>query len=85
MNPSVRQLLGISLQFRGFGLLLLAIADDSFLFIPIGSDLLMVLLVARNHGQLPNYVLAAATGSMVGVFLLDLVCRKGGKEGLKRL
>ncbi len=45
----------------------------------------MVLLVARHHDQLPVCVLAAAAGSTIGVFLLDLVCRKGGEEGLKRL
>ena len=45
----------------------------------------MVLLVARHPNQLPVYVLAAATGSTIGVLLLDLVCRKGGGEGLKRL
>jgi len=85
VNPSIRHLLGLFLQFGVFGLLLLAIADDSFLFIPIGSDLLMVVLVARHHDQLPVCVLAAATGSTIGVVLLDLVCRKGGEEGLKRL
>lgn len=64
--------------------MLLTIADDSFLFLPVGGDLLMVLLVARNHGHLPIYVVGAAAGSTIGVFLLDLVCRKGGEEGLKR-
>jgi len=29
-------------------------------------------------------VLAAASGSTIGVFLLDLVCRKGGEKSLKR-
>ena len=85
MNPSIRHLSGLFLQFGVFGLFLLAIADDSFLFIPIGSDLLMVLLVARHHDQLPVCVVAAATGSTIGVVLLDLVCRKSGEEGLKRL
>jgi membrane protein YqaA with SNARE-associated domain len=55
------------------------------LFLPIGSDLLTVVLVVRHHQQLPIYVLAAAVGSVVGVFLLDLVCRKWGEAGLKRL
>jgi membrane protein YqaA with SNARE-associated domain len=77
--------LAFFLQFGFWGLLLLAVADDSFLFLPIGSDLLTVILVARDHDRLPLYVLAAATGSTIGVFLLDLVCRKGGEEGLKRL
>ena len=65
--------------------MLLTIADDSFLFLPIGGDLLMVLLVARNHGALLVCVLAAAAGSTIGVFLLDLVCRKSGEAGLKRV
>jgi len=85
VNLSTRHLLAFFLQFGVFGLVLLTIADDSFLFVPIGSDLLRVLLVARNHSQLPVYVLTAAIGSTIGVFLLDLVCRRGGEEGLKRL
>ncbi len=68
-----------------FGLLLLTIADDSFLFLPVGGDLLMVILVARHHANLPIYVAAGAAGSTIGVFLLDLVCRKGGEAGLKRI
>ena len=85
MSLTIRHLLAFLLQFGAFGLLVLAIADDSFLFLPIGSDLLTVLLVARQHDRLPVYILAAAIGSTIGVFLLDLVCRKGGEEELKRL
>jgi len=85
VNLSIRHLLAFFLQFGMFGLLFLAIADDSFLFLPIGSDLLMVLLTARHHDQLLLYVLGAATGSTIGVLLLDLVCRKGGQEVLQRL
>jgi len=84
MNPSIRHLLGFFIQYGVFGLLL-TIADDSFLFLPVGGDLLMVILVARNHGEFPVYVLAAAAGSTIGVFFLDLVCRKGGEAGLKRM
>jgi membrane protein YqaA with SNARE-associated domain len=46
---------------------------------------LLVLLVARNHEQFPIYLLTAAAGSTIGVLLLDLVIRRGGAEGLKRL
>jgi membrane protein YqaA with SNARE-associated domain len=81
----MRHVLDFFLQYGIFGLLLLTIADDSFLFLPVGSDLLMVLLVARNHGRFPIYVLAAAAGSAIGVFFLDLVCRNGGEAGLKRV
>jgi membrane protein YqaA with SNARE-associated domain len=85
VNLSIRHLLAFFLQFGPFGLVLLAIADDSFLFLPVGTDLLTVLLVARHPDRLLLCALAAAVGSTIGVFLLDLVCRKGGEEGLKRL
>jgi membrane protein YqaA with SNARE-associated domain len=68
-----------------FGPLLLGIADSSFLFLPFGNDLLIVILTARNHKHLAFYVLTAAIGSTLGVLLLDTVCRKGGEEGLKRM
>jgi len=85
VSLSIRHLLAFFLQLGAFGILLVSIADDSFLFLPIGSDLLTVVLVARNHAWLPLYVLAGAVGSTIGVFVLDLVCRKGGEAGLKRL
>ena len=85
MDLSIRHLLAFFLQLGSFGIFLLSVADDSFLFLPIGSDLLTVILTARNHQRLLLYVLAGAVGSMAGVFLLDLICRKGGEEGLKRL
>lgn len=85
MHQSVRHILDFFLEFGVFGLVLLTIADDSFLFLPVGGDLLMVILVARNHAHLPIYVMGAAAGSTIGVFLLDLVCRKGGEAGLKRI
>ena len=85
MSLTIRHLLAFFLQYGVFGLILLAVADDSFLFLPIGSDLLTVGLVARNHAGLALYALAAAAGSTIGVFLLDLVCRNLGEAGLKRV
>ena len=67
------------------GPLLLGILDSSFLFFPFGNDFLVVVLTSRDREHLPLYVLAASVGSTIGVFLLDLVCRKGGQEGLKRM
>ncbi|HEX4488168.1 MAG TPA: VTT domain-containing protein, partial [Terriglobales bacterium] len=58
---------------------------SSFLFLPFGNDLLVVTLVARKHDGLPWYVLAAASGSTVGVFMLALVARKLGEEGIKKM
>lgn len=85
MSPTIRHLLAFFLQYGVLGLVLLAVADDSFLFLPIGCDLLTVVLVARNHERLALYALAAATGSTIGVFLLDLVCRNLGEAGLTRI
>ena len=85
MTPAMRDVLHFFLNYGVFGLLLLTIADDSFLFLPVGGDLLMVLLVASHHANLPVYVAAAAAGSTIGVLLLDLVCRNGGEAGLKRI
>jgi uncharacterized membrane protein YdjX (TVP38/TMEM64 family) len=33
----------------------------------------------------PLYILSASLGSAIGVLLLDLVCRKGGEEGLTKM
>lgn len=85
MSPTMRHILGFFLQYGALGLVLLTIADDSFLFLPVGGDLLMVFLVARNHSSLLIDIAAAAVGSTIGVFLLDLVCRKGGEAGLNRV
>jgi membrane protein YqaA with SNARE-associated domain len=81
----VRNLLAWLLKLGVFGPLILGIADSSFLFLPFGNDLLIVILVARNHARLLLLVLSAAIGSTLGVVLLDAVCRKGGEEGLKKM
>jgi membrane protein YqaA with SNARE-associated domain len=68
-----------------FGPFVMGVMDSSFLFLPFGNDLLVVGLVARNHGGWPLYVLSAVCGSTLGVFLLDLVARKGGEAGVQKV
>src|ERR1700675_4183230 len=85
MHAHIRALFAYFLHIGAFGLVILGILDSSFLFLPFGNDLLLVVLVARHHAYLPLYVLAASLGSATGVLLLDLVCRKGGEEGLKKI
>ncbi len=85
MHGFVRHLLVWLLRLGLFGPLLLGIADSSFLFLPFGNDLLIVILTARDHRHLAAYVAMAAIGSTLGVLLLDTVCRKGGEEGLKKM
>jgi membrane protein YqaA with SNARE-associated domain len=81
----MRHLIAYFLELGMAGLLLMGILDSSFLFIPTGNDLLLILLTARHHENVVAYVLAASVGSLLGVLLLDLVSRKGGEEGLKRI
>lgn len=68
------------------GLLVLGILDSSFLFAPLGNDLLMVALTARNRSiPLMFYYAAVSTaGSVLGCLLVDVVFRKAGEKGLER-
>jgi membrane protein YqaA with SNARE-associated domain len=85
VSSVLRHVLAWLLRLGLFGPLIFGIADSSFLFLPFGNDLLVVILTVRNHSHLPIYVVTAAIGSTLGLFLLDLICRKGGEEGLKRM
>lgn len=69
-----------------FGLFLLSALDSSFLVLPFGNDLLLVALVSRNRDSLVwiAYVVVSAIGSVVGVFVVDLIMRKAGEKGLER-
>ncbi len=63
----------------------MGIFDSSFLFLPFGNDLVIIALVSRHHGGMPFYVLSAACGSTVGVFLLAVVAHKLGEEGIRKV
>lgn len=67
----------------GFGLFLFGIIDSSFLFLPLGIDLLLVTLTARHHERMPYYAAMCALGSVVGCFTTDWLSRKGGEAGLE--
>ena len=69
-----------------FGLFLMSALDSSFLVLPFGNDLLLIALVSSNRegwGWIA-YVLVSAIGSVVGVFIIDLIMRKAGEKGLER-
>jgi membrane protein YqaA with SNARE-associated domain len=68
-----------------FGPVVMGVLDSSFLFLPFGNDILVVALVARHHQGYLLYVLAATCGSTAGVFLLDLIARTLGEEGIRRV
>jgi membrane protein YqaA with SNARE-associated domain len=67
------------------GPLVMGVLDSSFLVLPFGNDLLIVVLVARHHAGAVWYVLAAACGSTAGALLLAAVCRKLSEERLRRM
>ena len=60
--------------------------DSSFLVLPFGNDLLLIGLTSADRSGLSwiAYVLAAASGSVVGVLLVDVLMRKTGEKGLQR-
>jgi membrane protein YqaA with SNARE-associated domain len=64
----------------GIGLLLLGILDSSFLFMPLGNDLLVIALTAAHRNRMLYYVLMATAGSVAGVDFTRWVSAKGGKE-----
>jgi membrane protein YqaA with SNARE-associated domain len=77
------QLFAVFMQLGGLGLLGLGVLDSSFLFMPLGNDLLMIALTARHHERLPYYALMATMGSVLGCMLVDAIGRKGGEAGLE--
>jgi membrane protein YqaA with SNARE-associated domain len=85
MHPAIRHFFELLLNLDAPGLLILGTLDSSFLFLPIGNDLLLVALTIRKQSGLPLYVACAALGSVIGVLLVDLVARKGGEIGLQKM
>ena len=60
--------------------------DSSFLVLPFGNDLLLIALVSSNRegwGWIA-YAVVSAIGSVVGVFVIDLLMRNAGEKGLER-
>jgi membrane protein YqaA with SNARE-associated domain len=81
----MRSFIRYLLQLGALGLVAMGILDSSFLFLPTGNDLLLIVLTVRHNQNVVVYVIAAAFGSMLGVLLLDVVSRKLGEEGLKKV
>lgn len=67
------------------GLFFLGALDSSFLVLPFGNDFLLIALVSSSHGPIwIVYVLVSALGSLLGVFVVDLIMRKAGEKGLEK-
>jgi len=82
----IAQVLGIFFwRLGGPGLLLLGILDSSFLFAPLGNDLLVVAMTARSHSvaSMLYYAFMSTAGSIVGCLLVDVLLRRAGEKGLE--
>lgn len=73
-------------KFGGIGLLVLGILDSSFLFAPLGNDLLVVAMSAHYHSvaRMLYYAGMSTVGSVLGCLLVDVVFRTAGEKGLER-
>ena len=80
-----RPLLSFILHLGYFAPFVMGVFDSSFLFLPFGNDLVIIALVSRHHAGMPFYILFACCGSTLGVFILALVARKLGEEGIRKV
>jgi membrane protein YqaA with SNARE-associated domain len=79
----LRRLAAFFYQLGGFGLLSLGFLDSSFLFLPLGNDLLLVALTAAHRQRAAYYVVMATLGSVAGVELTRWVSARQGEKGLE--
>lgn len=86
MKHLARVLFAVFWKLGGPGLLVLGILDSSFLFAPLGNDLLVVAMSAHYHRVLLAlyYAAMSTVGSVLGCLLVDVVFRKAGEKGLER-
>jgi len=67
----------------GFGLLIVAALDSSFLSFPQVNDLLIIYLSTKRPELMPYYASLTTLGSLIGCFMLYGVARKGGEVFLR--
>jgi membrane protein YqaA with SNARE-associated domain len=86
MHHLTRALIAFFWHLGGPGLLLLGILDSSFLFAPLGNDLLVVAMTAHYHSvsRMLYYAAMSTIGSVLGCLLVDVTLRSAGEHGLAR-
>jgi membrane protein YqaA with SNARE-associated domain/outer membrane lipoprotein-sorting protein len=72
------------LPYGGFGLMLLAICDSSFLSLPEVNDILLMTFSIDDPASMPKLALLTTVGSIIGCSLLYAVGRKGGEAFLQK-
>lgn len=84
MHSFAQHLYAFFAHLGGFGLLLMGLADSSFLILPLGNDILIVGLTAQHPDRFLYYILMALIGSIGGCLLLDWLARSGGEKWLRK-
>jgi membrane protein YqaA with SNARE-associated domain len=78
-------LYSLAMKMNGFGLMLIAVGDSSFLSIPEGNDVLIVVLsTGKTWKTMAYFVAMTIAGSVTGCLLLYTLGRKGGSPLLRR-
>jgi membrane protein YqaA with SNARE-associated domain len=72
------------LPYGGFGLMLLAVCDSSFLSLPEVNDLLLMTFSLNNPTGMLKFATFTTLGSLIGCSLLYSVGRKGGETFLRK-
>jgi membrane protein YqaA with SNARE-associated domain len=77
-------LMDLLLPYGGFGLLVLAVCDSSFLSLPEVNDILLMTFSINDPGGMLKYATFTTIGSLIGCSLLYSVGRKGGEAFLRK-
>ena len=72
------------LPYGGFGLMVLAMCDSSFVSLPEVNDLLLMTFAINDPGSMVKFAALTTFGSVVGCSLLYAVGRKGGETFLRK-
>ena len=72
----------ILLPYGGYGLMILAVCDSSFLSLPEVNDLLLMTFAIDDPHSMPKFAALTMLGSIIGCALLYSVGRKGGEAVL---
>jgi undecaprenyl-diphosphatase len=70
--------------YGGFGLMVLAMCDSSFVSLPEVNDFLLMTFAISDPGSMVKYALLTTLGSVIGCALLYAVGRKGGETFLRK-
>src|SRR5262245_25642707 len=72
------------LPYGGFGLMVLAMCDSSFVSLPEVNDILLMTFAINDPVSMVKFAFLTTVGSVIGCALLYTVGRKGGETFLRK-